>query len=257
MGRVGGSILEALSFSMAAQNTGDLEAATKTITATSKQAVADYSAALTIAQPSDARIAIRCIGTRLSVVIDSITAGTLYGRVYVDNPAGDDAAKLLLDLSWTTTGTKLDGVNTNALIDGWAASKAAIFTLLNDGTAHTFYFFFWVDAGNAVLSLVQLWEGVGWYGITGRLGLTVTHRGLATLGAALTGTAIGSGAANSAFTRKPETYSNISSDYDSSSSNIPYLGTLLMAGRHHFRVSSSVATDLTYFGNFFILLRTG
>jgi len=32
---------------------------------------------------------------------------------------------------------------------------------LSDRSEHTFYFFFWVDAGDAVISLVQLQAGVG------------------------------------------------------------------------------------------------
>jgi len=36
-----------------------------------------------------------------------------------------------------------------------------VFDLLTDGTAHTFYFFFWVDSGDSVISKVQMYYGVG------------------------------------------------------------------------------------------------
>ena len=59
-------------------------------------------------------------------------------------------------MDWDSTGAKL------AAVDSHSGSLSTIFGLLKDGAAHTFYFFFWVNqANNAVISLVQLWEGVG------------------------------------------------------------------------------------------------
>ena len=151
----GRPFVEQITYAPGLQTTNDLEAATKTITATVEATGvgnADYSAALTMAAPSDARLVVQQIMARLSITIDSMTAGTLYGRVYVDAQAANNR---LFDLSWTTTGNKL------AIQHTTAATLATIFALLKDGAAHTFYFFFWVNAGNTVLSVVQAWEGVG------------------------------------------------------------------------------------------------
>ena len=52
------------------QDTGDLEAATKTITEASKPATADYSASLTLLKPSDVRLVIKAIAARLQTTRD-------------------------------------------------------------------------------------------------------------------------------------------------------------------------------------------
>ena len=149
--------IEVITYEPGAKDTGDLESGTKTITATSEATGlgnADYSDALTLPKPSDGRLVVTRIATRLAVTIDSFdVAEHLYCRVYVD---AQDANHLLFDADWNSIGAKLDAV------DAHSGTKATIFDLLKDGGAHTFYFFFWVDqANNAVISLVQLWEGVG------------------------------------------------------------------------------------------------
>jgi hypothetical protein len=150
-----------MSHSAGLQSTVDLEAATKNISATAKPAVADYSAALTIPATSDVRLAIRQVATQLGVTIDNLnSAGELNCQVYVDDSTGLVANNLLFDLTgaskWTSTGAKLAVQATKA------ATKPTIFNLLSDGTAHTFYFFFWGDhATGPTISLVQLKECVG------------------------------------------------------------------------------------------------
>lgn len=149
--------IETISYNPGAKDTGDLEPATKTISATSEATGvdnADYSKALTLPKPDDARLVVKIIAARLAVTIDSFdTATHLYCRVYVDV---QDADHLLFDEDWDSIGAKLDAVDTRAGV------KETIFNLLKDGAAHTFYFFFRVNqANNAVISVVQLWEGVG------------------------------------------------------------------------------------------------
>lgn len=147
--------IELLRYAPGLKDSGDLEAATRTITATAEATGvgnADYSAALTLPAPSDSRLSLLRIAARLAVTLDSMTAGTLCARVYVD---AQDANHRLFDLSWASIGAKL------AVVDTHSGNLATIFSLLKDGAAHTFYFFFWVDAGNAVISLCQLWEAVG------------------------------------------------------------------------------------------------
>jgi hypothetical protein len=148
---------ETLYYAPQLQNSGDLEAATKTINAVAEASGpgnADYAAAMTLPAPDDARLQVLRIGARLSVTIDSLNGGCAhcYCRVYVDV---QDADHRLFDLDFTSAANQLSAVTAHA------ANKAIIYTSLKDGSTHTFYFFFWVDAGNAVLSLAQLWEGVG------------------------------------------------------------------------------------------------
>ena len=147
--------IETLSYTCPLQDSGDLEAGTKTITATSEASgvgSADYNDALTLPKPDDARLTVERIASRLQVTIDSMTAGHLYCRVYVD---AQDAKHLLFDEDWDAAEAKLDAVDT------LVGTLEPIFDLLGDGLAHTFYFFFWVDSGNAVISVTELWEAVG------------------------------------------------------------------------------------------------
>jgi len=168
-------IYETIAYSPGLKDTTDLEAATKTITATEEATGtgnADYSAALTLTAPSDTRMAIKRIATRLSVTIDS-DDGThdLKCRVYVDE---QDANHMLFDLSYTSTGNQL------SVQDCLTGTKETIFNLLKDGNAHTFYFFFWSPGEHApVISVCQLWEAVGSSSITWGIveALRITHTG--------------------------------------------------------------------------------
>lgn len=147
--------LETITYIPGTEKTEDVEPGTKTITATAEAsglANADYSKVLTLAKPDDPRLVVLRIASRLAVTIDSMTAGHLYCRVYVDS---QDADHRLFDEDWSATGDKLDAVDTHS------GGLSTIFDSLKDSQAHTFYFFFWVDSGNAVISAVQLWEAVG------------------------------------------------------------------------------------------------
>jgi len=141
--------IEVIKYSPGLQDSGDLETGTKTITATSKQAAADYSKSLTLARPSDARIVVLMIAARLQVTRDSGSSGHLYCTVSVDSADG-------------STNVLFNGVDVQANpLQAARLDSGALFNLLSDGQAHTFYFFFWVDSGNSVISLVELWKGVG------------------------------------------------------------------------------------------------
>lgn len=168
-------VYEEVTYRPPLKNTTNLEAATKTITATAEASGvgnADYSSALTFTVPTDARIVISRLCARLSVTVDSMTATHLYCKVYVDV---QDADHLLFSEDITATGAKLDAV------DLTASSKATIFNIIKAGTAHTLYFFFYVDAGNAVLSAVQAWEGWGTCSATYVAIGTLNHSGIATV----------------------------------------------------------------------------
>lgn len=195
---------ETITYIPGLKNTTDLEAATKTISATSEASGtgnADYSSAQTMAIPTDTRLLIKMITSRLSVTIDS-DDGThdLKCRVYVD---AQDADHLLFDLTYAATGNQLSVQDCNA------STKAVIFALLKDGAAHTLYFFFWSPGNHSpVISVVQLWFGVGSSGTASGEVMRLTHKGHAhfTSSSAVTGTGTRNqklvytgGASNSAF----------------------------------------------------------
>jgi hypothetical protein len=157
---------EAIVYSPGLINSGDKEAATKTISATAEAAglgSADYSSALTLSMActvngvakvigtTETRLAVTRIGTRSSITIESDN-GThdLRCRIYVD---AQDANHLLYDLTFTSTGNQL------SVQDCLAGTKETIFNLLKDNSAHTFYWFFWSPGNHSpVISVVQLWE---------------------------------------------------------------------------------------------------
>ncbi|HEX74271.1 MAG TPA: hypothetical protein G4N93_03895 [Dehalococcoidia bacterium] len=167
--------IETIYYNPELRDTGDLESGTKTITATSKPGAADYSKVMSMAKPSDIRMLIKVIGARLSVTRDSGTSSNLYCSVYVDDADGSEADHCLFD-----------GVDVQAgslqVQNVLVGTKEVLFNLLKDGSTHTFYFFFWCDSGNSVISLVELWYGVGATGASHCFVLTVGHTGLMMFG---------------------------------------------------------------------------
>ena len=148
--------VEHLTYYPGIQDTGDLEPGVHTIVPTARPAIgaAQYTAALTLADPDDARMEVLRIAARLSVNIAGLgTATTVNCAVRVDV---DDAAHELFNESWNAPGAKLAAVDTHA------GNLPDIFNLLRDGAAHTFYFLFWADVANqATIDVVELWEAVG------------------------------------------------------------------------------------------------
>lgn len=138
-------------------NSGDMESGTRVITATAEASGvgnADYSWSRAFYNNSayGGLAEILRVVARLTLTIDSKTAGTLYCRIYVD--AQDDAHRLI-DAAFTSTGAV-------AAANDCASDKLqSIFTALTDGTSHTFYIFLWVDSGQAVISEASLACGVG------------------------------------------------------------------------------------------------
>lgn len=229
--------VEYLAYNPGLQDSGDLEAATRTITATSKQATPDYTASLTTLAPADSRISVKRLALRLQVTIDSFNAGAAQLNFSVEVNGAERITG-----SWTATGAQPAGAD---LVVG---------TQLNLGTANQFRVYLWVNAGNAVVSLCQLWQAVGHYG-DGATSLAeqlqVTHRGLAHLHTFYS-PVVGSGAGTMRFVLKPDQIANSFTENDVTSG----ARLVLMAGTHNFGVHSTVATDLTYFRNFYILLRS-
>jgi len=129
---------------------------------------------------------VKRIASRLDVNIAGLgTATHVYCSVRVDV---DDVDHELFNEDWASTGNKLDATDT------YDFHRAAIFNLLKDGAAHTFYFLFWADvASQATIDSVQLWEGVGHCGggpdTAGRC-LDIKHNGITSqsLGLGIVGT---------------------------------------------------------------------
>jgi hypothetical protein len=160
---------ETLSYDPGLVTSGDLEAGTKTITRTAEASGAgnaDYTCALTLPMTctvngaakslgvDELRVIITRLASRLSVTIDS-DDGThdLRCRVYVDS---QDTSHRLFDSTCAATGINLSAQ------DILASTKEVIFNLLKDGSAHTFYFFFWTPGNHSpVISAAQVWECIG------------------------------------------------------------------------------------------------
>jgi len=223
------------------KTTNDLEEATKTIIASSEAngtENADYFKALLLPVPSDARLEIMRICARLAVTIDSMTAGHLYCKVYVD---AQDADHLLFEKDFTSAAANLDAVD---VLDG---TKDTIFDMLKDGTAHTFYFFFWVDTGDAVLSLVQLWEAVGTCSTSTLEVMKITHNGMLSIGAYCT--KVGTGTITAAV-------ANINKYYEVQAIGSSQRYLIISPGSLHVTAKGTVATDINFVDSIGISLRT-
>jgi hypothetical protein len=245
--------IETISYQALPQDSGDLEAATRTITATSEAngiANADYSTPLTLPVPGDSRLEILRIVTRLAVTIDSFNAGCteLNCRVYVDQQDDDHR---LFDLSgankWTSIGAKVSAVDVHSGV------LATIFGVVKDGAVHTFYIFCWVDTGDSVISLAQLWEAVGSCTISppdGRC-LQLKHTGLVTCSGVI-GNSGGSGMPSVRVHQNTE----------------PWVYYYIKTGDGYFQIESvmwynfkmgasgTVATDLNHVRNLEFILRS-
>lgn len=253
-----GEVIERIAYAPDVQDTGDKEAATRVISALAEASGlgnADYSHALTLAAPSDSRLVVNRIGTRLSFTIDSFNVATILNcRVYVD---AQDANHLLFDTSHNAASNKLAAQSVNA------STKATIFNLLKDGAAHTFYFFFWVNqATSATISVVELWEGVGDAGTVGNypLFLTLTHEGFVWANMRIGRVGSGTPEANIAHQNNSGSVNNSYDSIADYSGHADYTGdrttftiakTALYSGIH-----GSVATDLNYLIGCIYILRS-
>lgn len=224
--------IELIEYDPAVKNTGDLEAGTKVIAALTEQAVADYSAALTLPIPTDARLIIKRIASRLNVQGAVTGTPSLRCRVYVDSQI---AANRLLDV---TVGVSTDYLTNADLTSG------AIFTLLTNGAAHTFLFFFWdpnyvAATHEYTISLVQLWEGVANSGTTRDVILEINHHGLQSV--ILYTTRIGTGTGTGTIC---PVSTNLYKEFVGVSSGAPTPLASVMSRGLYIRVNSTVATDL-------------
>lgn len=239
---------EVISYNPGINDSGNLETATRTITAAEEASGtgnADYSKAFTLPVPADVRLELQVVGVRLACTIDSMTAGHLYCRVYVDQ---QDADHRLMDMDWTSAGAKLN------LDYPYPSYKSTIFNLLKDGTPHTFYFFFRVDSGNAVISLVQLWEGIGG---SDNAVLKLTHTGFVWANARLQ--RIGTGTPTLFFRScwgGEYQYTNDIWKIEGHDVNHPNPPLAIIKDTAKWEILSTINTDLAYIARVMIVLRS-
>ncbi len=133
------------------QDSGDLEAGTKTITATSKPGTPDYTTNLTTPASLDSRLVVKRLGHRLLIHIDSFGGSPGATKLcYSVEVNGVERA------TGEFTGAGADNVKAWALTEGQ----------FNLGSANTLEVFLWVDQGNAVVSVCQLWQAIGVPGVS-------------------------------------------------------------------------------------------
>lgn len=233
--------IETIIYSPGLQDSGDLEAATKTITATSKQATPDYSTTLTTSNVPDSRLIVRRLCQRLNIFINSFSGATkLFYSVEVngiERSSGEFAAA---------------GANNPV---SWIVSEGQF----NLGAANTIGIFLWVDIGNAVVCTCQIWQAVGsnnaydWQP-AGNV-LILKHTGLISVG--LTLRILGSG--NPTFAIYPiESDSQLSGhrlvsksgDYSRAAPD-----SLALARELNIRVQGTVGTDVNYITEMLFIMR--
>lgn len=238
---VGREKIESIVLEFGAPNTGDLEAGTKTISATTEASGvgnADYSSSKTLPKPSDVRLEVKRICARLAVTIDSTNGGfALQCRVYVD---AQDADHRLFDVTWDNiTGQYFEVID---------LTSGTIFDLLSDGSAHTFYFFFWSQYGGHIISQVQLWEGVGTYSTSRQLVLQLSHEGFCYI--YVRALQIGSGSGQYTLFFKDQSLQRYKADTSNDGRD------LLLIKDIDIKLKGTVATDLNYIDGVAINLRS-
>jgi hypothetical protein len=148
--------VEAIDFAPGLQDSTNLFPLGYNVAAHAQPAVADITWTGTIPKCTSKYFVQDILGARLALNDTAFNAGaaTLSCRVYVDDPTGTIAARLLFDSTHVVADT---GVEDRYVEDVTLAAHPTIFNLLNDGLAHIYYFFLWCDAGNVDVVTVRLW----------------------------------------------------------------------------------------------------
>jgi len=221
--------IEAIIYNPGLQDSGDLEAGARTITATSKPTVADYAVNLTTPNVPDTRVVVRRLCQRLNIHIDSI------GGV---PPATKLNYSIVVNTTERAVG-EFTGVGADNIIS-WDATEGQF----NLESANTIEVFLWVDAGNAVVSVCQLWQGVGtcttgWSSFP----FEIKHSGLAQVSANFS--RIGSGSIGCHLMPLGTSSAMSESLQDDISSKIS-----IVKGSFAIRLKGSIASDLNYISVF-------
>lgn len=162
--------VESIAYSIGLQDSGDLEATTKTITATTKPATPDYTSTLTIPAVPDNRLEVLRTAIRVQIDIDSFGSTPVATKLFCTVEV--NGVEKLSAVEFTAVGANLAAVDLTA---GF-----------NLGSANTLEVFLWVDQGEVVVSLAQLWMTVGTTLTSGRpTVLKIRHSGLLALASRL------------------------------------------------------------------------
>lgn len=157
--------IESFFYSPSVQDSGDLEAGTKTITATAKPGTPDYTASLTIPASPSSKLSVLRLGLRLQVTIDGFggtpQATQLSYSVEVNGVERQTGA-------WTATGAQY------AVVDLTSGQ-------FNMGTPNEIKVYLWVNQGQAVVSLCQVMMAVGSVSTSQTMVLKLVHMGLLAL----------------------------------------------------------------------------
>jgi hypothetical protein len=235
--------IETIFYNPALQDSGDLESGTRTVIATSKPPAPDYITNLTTPNVPDFRVIVRKLCQRLNVYIDSFNAGAtkLYYSVEVNGIE-------------RVTGNFISAGSNNPV--SWLLIEGQF----NLGTANTIEVFLWVDSGNAVISVCQLYQAVGSNTSTEHVSagniLVVQHTGLISVG--LTGRILGTGSPT--FAIYPLELDSQSHGYRLFSRTGDYARAtpdcLALVRELNLRAQGTVETDINYFTEMLFILRT-
>jgi len=135
--------IEAIEWTPGEPDTGDLEPATKTVTATAKPAVADYTASATITMPPDPRVEVLRVGLKLYIYISAVGAATVLNYDVVVN----GVSRLTGSFS-----AAVGGCHAATTLEGGAIAP--------DG-AYSIEVYLWVDTGSVDITECRLRMGVG------------------------------------------------------------------------------------------------
>jgi len=244
--------LETIYYAPGLRDSGDLEPATKLITATSEASGlvnADYSASLTLPKSPDARLVVTRVATRLKIEGSVLGSPYLRCRVYID---AQDADHMVFDV---TVGTS------TSFFAGAHFTTGTVFELITDGEAHTFYFFLWdpnysAGVNEYTVSLARLWEWVGVYGTTLRECLSLNHDGFVVLSGTVSRWGTGT-----AYLYVYPSGRDIDVRYLGLGGTDIVISTARVVhwvnkGACVFALNSTVATDITYFRAIHFVLRS-
>jgi hypothetical protein len=237
--------IEAISFYPGLQASGNLETSTRSITAVAEAdgvADADYSCQLTLPAPEDSRLRVVRIAARLGITLDSLSGANLYCRIYIDQQNDDHC---LFDLAWNAAGELL------SVTDVHNGENPVIFGLLRDGQSHTAYFFCWVDSGEAVISALEFWEGIGQGGpLYNQKCLELDHTGLISGGCPVNKVGTGSVYIRLGPAASVGNYI-VNAGGGTAHLQVPYA----LVDSPALAVRSSVGTDLVYITSLYLVLR--
>ena len=225
-------------------DSGNLEAGTKAITATSKPASPDYTAGLTTPAVDDSRLKVLRLKQRLNVYIDSF-GGT------------PEAIKLYYSVEVNGV-ERASGEFTSAGADNpacWVLTEGQF----NLGSANQIDIFLWVDQGNATISACQLWQGIDslanydWQ--TEGSVLRLKHRGFLVAGARAR--RVGTGNTTVSLQSKNITTKTSRFACVNGNSDVMTSGNLTLSDDEvYLRICGSVDTDLRYLSDCTFVLRS-